>query len=163
MFEYILFHFICLVSLLEFKLSWPWLSTPLTAVPQYYSWAYFTKLPNGQQHYVQLGYTACNSREAITWKVWIEINLLPYWKHGYHCTNFCKTNNLSTNSVHSSYIEFYPDHKKMQRRGKHFIYALTQTVAFTVPTIIKLRTAQSHYTDILLQRNSPKLVKKYSM
>lgn len=116
-----IFYFILSVlSLLEFKLSYPWLSTPMTALPQYYGWAYFTKLPSAQQHYVQLGYIVCNSRGAITWDVWIEINLLPYWKHGYHCTNFCETNNLSTNSVDSSYIEFYPNHIKNAEKNKKF-------------------------------------------
>jgi len=57
---------------------------------------------------------------AITWEVWIEINLLPYWKHGYHCTNFRKTNNLSTNSVDSSYIEFYPNHIKNAEKRQTF-------------------------------------------
>jgi hypothetical protein len=57
-------------------------------------------------------------------------------------------------------LNFVQISQKMQRTGKHFIYALTQTAAFTVPTHIKFITTQSHYVDIPLHRNSPKLVTK---
>lgn len=52
-------------------------------------------------------------------------------------------------------LNFIQITENMHRAGKHFIYALTPTTAFTAPTFIKLRTAQSHYVDIPHTRIHP--------
>jgi len=111
--------------------------------------AIFSKFTNVQRHYEQISYIEFHRNWKTNEKVRPEIHFRPSVKYCCLWADFHEVIFTQYISVNIPCTNFYPNRmKKCRKYGYIFIDILKKTVAFIVPTFMKLKNVQLHCVKI---------------